>query len=54
MSQAIKVRKCEKKWNSGRIYAFYRFLVRVTLVGKNERLSLFISYVIKRRIETGI
>ena len=43
-----------KKWNSARIYAFYRFLVRVTIVGKNKRLSLFFSYLVKRRIETGI
>ena len=47
-------KKWKKKWNSGKIYAFYKFLVRLTIAGKNERLSLFLSYIVQRRIETGI
>ena len=43
-----------KKWNSARIYALYRFFVRVTIVGKIKRLSLFFCHLVKNRIETGI
>ena len=42
-----------KKWNSAAICAFCRFLVRVTIVGKNKTLSLFLSYLVQRIIENG-
>ena len=37
-----------------RMYAFYRFLLRVIIVGKNKRLNLFFSYLVKRRIERHV